>query len=216
MSRPFVPLVLLIAATLSATVSMTGCARPVAGPPSTAVPASCSSNEGMNGLHFSFTRWDERSAVLMVDNLQGSTLSKGTLTEVQYQYRVKRTSPSGEELNWQITTRDGKSGRLVINDRNYDLNRGRLFAAKRVADGLRIEQFDLDLTALECRIPVVTQFVNSCVPLQEFLSQPRHGAPPSSDSTATPPVAVPDTAAGLHSDSTGHGQKAVPSGDPAQ
>lgn len=145
-----------------------GCAQSVGDPVVAPVAASCSTNKDLNGLHLSFVRWGPELQVMFVDNLEGSSNARGSLEGHQYRYHATVRPAQGPELDWEMVSRDGRTARLVINDQNYDLKGGRLFAVRLVDDKITVRQFARDMSELPCEIPKCTKFVNDDQELLQY------------------------------------------------
>lgn len=156
-----------------------GCAQSVTDPAVAPVAASCSTNKDLNGLHLTFVRWGPDLQVMFVDDLEGSSYARGSSEGHQYRYQATIRPPQGPALNWEMVSRDGRTARLVINDQNYDLKAGRLFAVRLVEDQITVKQFTRDMSELPCEIPKCTQFVNDDQELLQHFELAETGSTPT-------------------------------------
>ena len=149
------PIVLVVA------VTMTGCSRNATTIPSPPVSASCSSNKDMGGVRFSFHKWKEGLAIMFVDQMNGGVTENGSLDGTTYTDRVSVRREDGIGYEWQLTTKDGRSADLRINDVSYDLTRGALFAIQLDGKNVIVHQVDRDLSKLNIDLAQCTAFVHA-------------------------------------------------------
>ncbi len=87
---------------------------------------------------------------------------------------VLETADGRCRLTWQVKTRDGKSGSLVLNGEVYDLSKGSLFLVATHGGSTRIRQLDKDLSFIELKLPFtmvyesVTDMIRSDPDVTEF------------------------------------------------
>lgn len=124
-------------------------------PPS---PAQVSSSEGMNGLHFSFSRWKRGLTVMFVDDIKGSVDVRGQLDTHVYRSHQRVTRSDKQRYEWQLET-DGKSGKLMINGKQFELRKGTLFAVKLTGSKVVVRQLKQDFSKTESNIASCTKLV---------------------------------------------------------
>lgn len=151
-------------------VTVTGCSRNVTTIPSPPVSASCSSNKDMGGVHFSFHKWKEGLAIMFVDHINGGVTENGSLDENTYTDRVSVRRADGTGYEWQLTTKDGRSADLRINDVSYDLTKGALSAIQIDGKKVIVHQVDRDLSKLNIDLAQCTAFVNNSPDIIELVS----------------------------------------------
>jgi hypothetical protein len=163
-SRVACPFAIFVAGAVS------GCNYHAAYIPSPPVPASCSSNKDMDGLHFSFHKWKEGLAILFVDRINGSVDERGSLDGDTYVERGSVKRADGTGYDWQIKTKDGRSADLTVNDVPYDLNKGRLFAIQLDGNKVIVHQLDRDISQLNIDLRQCTAFVNNSRDIVELVT----------------------------------------------
>jgi hypothetical protein len=92
--------------------------------PSPPLPATCSSNEDMDGIRFSFNKWKGGLAIMFVDSVNGSVIANGSLNGSTYTGHVSVRRADGDGYDWRLVTKDGRTAELAINDVSYDLTKG--------------------------------------------------------------------------------------------
>jgi hypothetical protein len=140
-------------------------------------PAQRASNANMDGLFFSFYKWEHGLAIMFVDSVGGGVRATGELAESDYTADVRVKRSDGKGYAWRLVT-DGHVGELTINGKSYDLSKGTLFAVKIQGGKAVVHQIKTDLSRLESEIPPCTKFVNSNGDLARFFGRtPRKQEP---------------------------------------
>lgn len=123
--------------------------------------ASCSSNVGMDGLHFSLLRHNDQTTVLIVDDLQGRTNLNGTSDNRSSITTGEVQTADGAHYTFRVHSGPGGTTEVRIATQVYDPTQGSLFLVARDGNGVRVRQLQHDLSQLEVNTPAGTAFVNT-------------------------------------------------------
>lgn len=151
-------------------LAVVGCRYEVAAIPPIPTPRSISSNKDMNGLHFTFDKWDQGLTVMFVDNVHGGTDRNGKMDGSTYSKRTSVRRAGGVGYDWVLTTADGKSAELIINEVPYDLRAGALFVVQTDGQNVVVHQLSHDLSMLNYDLAECTSFVNNNREIIELLN----------------------------------------------
>lgn len=134
------------------------------------IPASCASNEGLNGYRFSFDKWKEGLAIMFVDRINGSASAHGRFDGTTYTSQVSVRRDDGTGYEWRLTTTDGRSAELTVNGTAYDLTKGSLFVVELDGEKAIVQQIDRDLSGLNVEVGECTEFVKSFPEVEPLIS----------------------------------------------
>lgn len=87
---------------------------------------------------------DGRVVLVLASN--GSSSSGGGTNDHGYVGYLKSTD--GRRIEWSCTTKDGKTGAVVIADQQFDLSKGAVFLLAAKRDPMKAEQLAADLSKL--------------------------------------------------------------------
>ena len=131
--------------------------------PPSPTPRGISSNAGMDGLHFSYSGWEQGLAIMFVDQIQGDITSRGGFEEGVCTEKCSIMRNNGIGYEWVLTTSDGLTADLTINGVPYELTQGALFAIQLDGDEVMVHQLDRELPLFghgEEGLEECTAFVN--------------------------------------------------------
>lgn len=105
-------------------------------------------------MSFLSLRWKEGLRLLFVDDLKGEHASRGSgSTESPIHTVVGSAGPAnGARCAWKLETQDGKSAKLTINGKDYDLSQGTLFVIKASGDEIDVHQLKRDLSTIPLEV----------------------------------------------------------------
>lgn len=128
-------------------------------------PALISSNKDTNEVHYRYSKWKEGLRLLVVNSGSGSEYGKGTVDGDNYLEEVKVELPNGKSYKTELVTTDGKTAKFKIDNKEYDLTIGTVFAIQADGEKIEVHQFNKDLSKLET-MPECSQFVASSTDIQ--------------------------------------------------
>ena len=87
--------------------------------------------EGFGGS-YTLLQWKEGLSISIVDDSQGGHQSSGSGSTEDPVWRGQGSisSQNGQDITWQVETKDGKTAKFFINEQPYDLTQGTLFLIK--------------------------------------------------------------------------------------
>ena len=111
--------------------------------------------------HYTFLAWKNGLRLLVVDDFRGpinrrSDFSLGNDSPYVFGENVKTEEV---EMSWTIQTRNGRTGRFIIEGDEYDLTNGAVFVARQGVDGFVVEQIDADVSLLVMKTEEIGSFV---------------------------------------------------------
>ncbi|MCO6042739.1 hypothetical protein NG895_02355 [Aeoliella sp. ICT_H6.2] len=111
-------------------------------------------NRTQDGTHYTFLKWDEGSAIMLVDWCDGHHIS-GSSGSFEFDQRKGDAQTWDENANewkleykWQPETADGLTATFTINDVDYDLSEGAVFRIDASGEETVITQVDRDLSKI--------------------------------------------------------------------
>lgn len=141
-TTPLSIFILLVA--LASCVTMAGCGR--------ATPPGPNSTSGVvePNAHFLFLSWKNGLAVMFVDNIADAHHSSGHGSNIDSVHHSTggAESKEGGRYDWEIESIDGRIAKLTINDIDYEIDKGSVFAIRMKDKQPTVEQLDLDLSQL--------------------------------------------------------------------
>ena len=146
---------MLVVLVIASSVGLIGCG-PRSTPPA---PDSCFSVTA-DGASFTFLKWRQGLAIMFVDRMGGHTAGgSGSTHNSIHQHRGTAGSDDATGYDWELTTEDGRTATLKIDDVTYDLSEGTVFAIQVSGEQVTVHQLDNDLSGLNNRIDDCTVFL---------------------------------------------------------
>jgi hypothetical protein len=96
------------------------------------------------GYSFRLMDWPDELTLLLVDDIEGSHTAQSKAGG----YGGTATARDGRGYSWQVSTRDGMTVHLEIDNRDYDCAQGALFVVRTKGGQTEIQQLARDLTHL--------------------------------------------------------------------
>jgi hypothetical protein len=118
-------------------------------------------------------KWEEGLTVVFLDRMSGHSGHGCSSTEDPlHRHRGSAQSDDGTGYEWELTTRDGRTGRLKINGTPYDLSEGALFAVQVEDEQVTVHQLDNDISQIGHRIEDCPKFVRDNPEVAQRISPP--------------------------------------------
>ena len=119
-----------------------------------------------------FLRWQEGLEVMIWHDVAGSAVahSAGSTEDRGYAERGSARSADGRSLEWELQTKDGKTGQVRIGKASYDLSAGTLFIVTTRGGTTDVRQLDRDLSAIPLDHDGILAFAEKDTDLAAFLN----------------------------------------------
>ncbi len=121
---------------------------------------------------FLFLRWQEGMEIMIWYDVTGSAEAHGTgsTEDPIYVERGSARSADGRSLEWEVQTRDGKTGEVRIGSASYDPSAGTLFIVTTRGGTTDVRQLDRDLSAVPFEQEGILAFAENDPDLSAFLN----------------------------------------------
>lgn len=128
-------------------LAFAGCIRPAAPPAPVVLPQIAAGSGVLDGTQFTFGTWGDGKAVLVWSALPAVSTGSET-TPQRAGFSGEHWGPDGEQIQWNCTTSDGRTGTVAINGDRYELGEGSLFLVGVEGDETTVVQLDRDTLQL--------------------------------------------------------------------
>ena len=121
-----------------------------------AIPG-CQSNEELFGAtdiqsgtfrgNLAIVVWTDLAYAPAGGSISGASGASASATQAEY--HAERDAHDGRAVKWRASTKDGKSGAVTLNGKEYHLEDGSLFLVRTAGGPVRVTQVKQDLSGLK-------------------------------------------------------------------